>query len=75
MSITDKMWDAMTAVIRMNDKIERMAGALVSQQRKIENLTERVIRMETALEIALSLPLGDRKTEHKDGYVHSEVGI
>lgn len=66
MSITDKMWDAMTAVIRMNDKIERMAGALVSQQRKIENLTELVIRMETALEIALSLLLGGRKIEHKD---------
>lgn len=70
MSIADKMWEAMTTVIRMNDKIERMAGTLVSQQQKIENLTERVIRLETALEIALSRPAGGRppanRLAHKD---------
>ena len=54
MSVTDKMWDAITTVIRMNDKVERVAATMVSQQQKIENLTERVIRLETALEIALS---------------------
>ncbi len=54
MSVTDKLWDAITTVIRMNDKVERVAATMVSQQQKIENLTERVIRLETALEIALS---------------------
>jgi hypothetical protein len=54
MAITDKMWDAITTVIRMNDKVERMAATMVTQQQKIESLTERVIRLETALEIALS---------------------
>ncbi len=54
MGVTDKMWDAITTVIRMNDKIERMAETMVSQQRKIEQLNERVIRLETALEIALA---------------------
>jgi hypothetical protein len=52
----------------MNDKVERMAGAMKSQQDKIENLTERVIRLETALEIALSRPpLGrsSAKLDHK----------
>lgn len=53
MSITDKMWDAITTVIKMNDKVERMAGTMKSQQEKIESLTERVIRLETASEIAL----------------------
>ena len=53
MGITDKMWDAITTVIKMNDKVERMAGTMKSQQEKIESLTERVIRLETALEIAL----------------------
>ncbi len=53
MGITDKMWDAITTVIKMNDKVERMAGTMKSQQEKIEGLTERVIRLETALEIAL----------------------
>lgn len=54
MGVTDKMWDAITTVIKMNDKVERMAGTMKAQQEKIENLTERVIRLETALEIALS---------------------
>jgi len=54
MSVTEKMWDAITKVIRMDDKVERMAGTVKEQQTKIENLTERVIRLETALEIALT---------------------
>ena len=54
MGVTDKMWDAVTTVIKMNDKVERMAATMVTQQQKIESLTERVIRLETALEIALS---------------------
>lgn len=54
MSLTEKMWDAITRVIRMDDKVERLAGTVKEQQAKIENLTERVIRLETALEIALA---------------------
>ena len=54
MGVTDKMWDTITTVIRMNDKVERVAATMVTQQQKIESLTERVIRLETALEIALS---------------------
>jgi predicted Zn-dependent protease len=54
MGITDKMWDAVTTVIRMNDKVERMAGVIKDQQSRIENLTERVIRLETVLEVALA---------------------
>ena len=54
MGITDKMWDAMTTVIKMNDKVERLAGTVKTQQEKIENLTGRVVRLETALEIALA---------------------
>lgn len=68
MGITDKMWDAMTTVIKMNDRVERMAGTIKSQQQKIENLTERVIRLETALEIALSRSVGGHAAnplEHK----------
>ena len=69
MGVTDKMWDAITTVIKMNDKVERMAGAMKAQQEKIENLTGRVIRLETALEIALSRPMGVRdapgQLEHK----------
>ena len=54
MALTDRVWDAFTTVLRMNDKVERMSQALKVQQDKIENLTGRVIRLETALEIGLA---------------------
>ena len=54
MGVTEKMWDAITTVIRMNDKVERLAGAVKAQQEKLENLTARVIRLEAALKIALT---------------------
>ncbi len=70
MAITEKMWDALTTVIKMNDKVEALAGVVKSQQEKIENLTARVIRLETALEIALSRPVTTRtdtvQLERKD---------
>lgn len=54
MGVADKMWDAITTVIKMNDKVERMAATIITQQQKIESLTERVIRLETVLEIGLA---------------------
>lgn len=66
MGVTEKMWDAITTVIKMNDKVERLAGGVKHQQDKLENLTERIIRLETALEIALTgKPSSARKLEHK----------
>ena len=67
MGITDKMWDAITTVIKMNDKVERLAVTVKYQQDKIENLTERIIRLETALEIGLAKrTAGHRRLELKD---------
>ena len=60
MGVTEKMWDAITTVIKMNDKLERVAATIVSQQQKIEYLTERVIRLETALEIGLARGRGEK---------------
>ena len=54
MSMMDKLWDAFSTVIKMNDKVISQAAAMTAQQAKIEDLTARVIRLETALEIALS---------------------
>ena len=54
MSVAERMWDAITTVIKMNDKVEPMAGAVKAQQEKLESLTERVIRLETAFEIAMA---------------------
>jgi hypothetical protein len=67
MGVTEKMWDALTTVIKMNDKVERLAETVKAQQAKIEGLTERVIRLETALEIALTVKRGGRpQIEHRD---------
>jgi hypothetical protein len=60
MGVADKMWDAITTVIKMNDKVERLAAAIISQQQKIESLTERLIRLETALEIGLARDAGEK---------------
>ena len=66
MGVADKMWDAITTVIKMNDKIERMAATIKGQQERIEDLTGRVIRLETALEIALSRRMAPaRQIEHE----------
>jgi len=64
MGITDKMWDAIIRVIRMDDKVEQLAGTVKDQQSRIEGLTERVIRLETALEIALA-SRGTKQLEQK----------
>jgi hypothetical protein len=54
MGISDEIWDGLSAVIKMNDKIESLAMHSVAMNGKIENLTERVIRLETALELGLA---------------------
>jgi len=66
MGVAEKMWDAITTVIQMNDKVERMAATIKEQQAKIEGLTERVIRLETALELGLAQRTGrPRQIEHR----------
>ena len=54
MGITDKMWDGITRVIKMDAKVEGLAATVKDQQVRIENLTGRIIRLETALEIAMT---------------------
>jgi hypothetical protein len=53
MGVTDKVWDALTTVIKMNDKVVSLAGTVKDQQAKIEGLTERVIRLEATLELMM----------------------
>ncbi len=53
MGVTDKIWDALTTVIKMNDKVVSLAGTVKAQQQKIEGLTERVIKLETTIELLM----------------------
>lgn len=55
MGISEKMWEGISRVIRMDAKVESLANTVKDQQSRIEDLTGRVIRLETALEIALSV--------------------
>ena len=57
MGISEKMWEGISRVIRMDAKVESLANTVKDQQSRIEDLTGRVIRLETALEIALSVRL------------------
>jgi hypothetical protein len=52
-SVTEKMWGGITRVIKMDSKVENLAASMVDQQKRIEDLTGRIIRLETALELAL----------------------
>ncbi len=54
MSVVDKMWDGITKVIKMDAKVEALAITVIDQQKRLEDLTGRTIRLETALEIALA---------------------
>jgi hypothetical protein len=48
MSVTDRILTALTTVIRMNDKVEEMAGLMKEQQRRLDDLNARVIRLQTS---------------------------
>ena len=54
MAISDRLWGALTSMIKLEDKVTRQSEALKSQQSKIEDLTARVIRLEAQLELLTS---------------------
>jgi len=49
--VTDKVWAALTSMIKLEDKVNRQSEAMKAQQQKIEDLTGRVIRLEAQLEL------------------------
>jgi hypothetical protein len=51
--ITGRIWSALATVIKLEDKGTRQSEALRQQQIRIENLTERMIKLETLLEVVL----------------------
>ncbi len=62
MSVTDKIWGALTSMIKLEDKVNRQAEAMKAQQQKIEDLTGRVIRLEAQLELLTGAALVKRLT-------------
>lgn len=60
MGVTDKAWGALTAIIKLEDKVNRQSEAMKTQQLKIEDLTGRVIRLEAHLELLTGAALVKR---------------
>jgi CII-binding regulator of phage lambda lysogenization HflD len=61
MIVTDRIWSALTAMIKLEDKLARQSEALKSQQARIEDLTARVIRLETQLDLLTSAALAKKR--------------
>jgi cell division protein FtsB len=60
MRVTERVWGALTSMIKLEDRVVRQSEAIKAQQAKIENLTERVIRLEAQLELLTSAALAKR---------------
>lgn len=60
MGVTDKIWGALSAMIKLEDKVNRQSEAMKAQQSRIEDLTGRVIRLEAQLELLTGAALVKR---------------
>lgn len=60
MGVTEKIWGALASMIKLEDKVNRQAEAMKSQQSRIEDLTARVIRLEAHLELLTGAALAKR---------------
>jgi len=62
MGVTERVWAALTAMIKLEDKVTRQNEAIKVQQAKIENLTERIIRLEAQFELLTGTALVKKLT-------------
>ena len=53
MGLTDRVWNAFTMVIQMRDKIAALTETVRAQQAKLENLTERMVKLETTVDLMM----------------------
>ena len=60
MALGDRIWSALTSMVKFEDKVNRQAEAMKGQQQRIEDLTGRVIRLEAQLELLTSAALVKR---------------
>jgi hypothetical protein len=51
--VTERVWGALTSMTKLEDKVVRQGEVIKAQQARIENLTERMIRIETTLELLI----------------------
>ena len=54
MSVMERLLDGVMRVVRFNDRLDGLLLTVDEQQKQLENLSDRVIRLETALKIGLA---------------------
>lgn len=67
MGITERVWAALTSMIKLEDKVSRQNEAIRAQQTRIENLTERLIRLEAQVELLAGAVVAKRAHRHVTG--------
>ena len=60
MGVTEKVWAALSSMIKLEDTVRRQAEMMKAQQSRIEDLTGRVIRLEAHLELLTSAAMMKR---------------
>ena len=53
MSITERVWGALTSMIKLEEKVVHQGEVIKAQQARLENLTERLIKLETTIELLI----------------------
>lgn len=53
MGVTERVWGALTAMIKLEDKVVRQGEVIKAQQQRMENMSERLIRLETTLDLLM----------------------
>jgi len=53
MGVTERVWGALTSMIKLEDRVVRQGEVIKAQQTKIESLTERMIKLETTVELLI----------------------
>jgi hypothetical protein len=61
MGLTERVWGALTAMVRLEGGVTRQAEALRAQQARIEDMTGRLIRLEARLELLTGAALVERR--------------
>ena len=53
MGVTERIWAALTAMVKLEDKVARQSELIKTHQQKIESLSDRMIRLETTIDLLL----------------------
>jgi CII-binding regulator of phage lambda lysogenization HflD len=54
MNYIERIWSAFTSMIKLEDRVTRQTDSIDKHQERIEDLTERIIRLETKLDMLMS---------------------